>query len=272
MPESVEDNLKRWLLTSGFPLEMRVAATWEAAGFGVSQGVYFVDPETSTARETDVIASKEHFTADASLAFVFVVECKGGPEGAWVLFPRSGGPLPPKTRVVRLGTVRSNRPYLSRVARRIDVLALAAFNTDRRPAYGLVHALREKKPDLAYEALMSVAKASVAMLKEITTEADDDMFHIVWPVIVTETPLFEARLSASHDIDLERVTRGQVAWRHPIATPDLFIVDVVHMSALTTYVAEVNTAVELLLHNTEQELADTVAKRRANKAASPPTA
>ena len=272
MPGSLEDNLKAWLTESGFPLEMRVAATWEAAGFGISQGVYFVDPETSTARETDVLAAKENFVGAGALTFIVVVECKGGPDGAWILFPRSGGPIPARTRVVRLGTIRANRPYLSRIARRADVQAHPAFASSRQPAYGLVHALRDKKPDLAYAALMSVAKASVAILKEITSEADDDMFQVVWPVIVTETPLYEAHLTPAHEIELERVSRGQVVWRHPVVSADLFVIDVVHMADLNAYVSEVGSAADLLLYNTEQELAETVEKRRANKAANPATA
>jgi len=37
---------------------------------------------------------------------------------------------------------------------------------------------------------------------------EEETFDIIWPVIITEAPLFEARLSAEGDIVTEPVTRG----------------------------------------------------------------
>jgi hypothetical protein len=35
---------EEWLLSEGYPLEMRVAAQWRNGGFGVTQAHYYSDP------------------------------------------------------------------------------------------------------------------------------------------------------------------------------------------------------------------------------------
>ena len=266
MTDDLRDKVASWLTQSGFPLEMRLAAEWERAEFDVSQSVYYVDPETATARETDIVASKENVASDAYLRFFCVVECKSGREAPWVLFPRRGLPLNPPSRILALAAPRLTRAYLVRISRRLDITSLAAFTSTHPPAYGMVQAIREK-PDHAYTALMSVSKASAALLEEVSRNPPgDDSLEIVWPIVVTEAPLFEAQLSASGQLKIERVERGTVMWRHPTAGRGISAIEVVHAEAAAAFIGEVKTAVDLILWNTDAESSSTIAKRRENAA------
>jgi hypothetical protein len=248
-----------WLKKSGFPLEMRIAAEWEKADFAVSQGVYYIDPESDKARETDIIASKENVSSDAWLRFFCIVECKSSHDPR-VMFPRRGLPLEPAARIRHLAVSRLSSPYLSRIARRSDIAALPIFAETRRPAYGMVRTNSEKQDD-AYAAVMTVSKATSVVLGQVSSESEDS-FELLWPLIVTEAPLFEAQLSATGDINVEQIERGTLVWRHPIARQGVAAIDVVRADAAATFIQQVKDAVELILWNTAAEASQALARRK----------
>lgn len=269
-----QDRVVAWLKRSGFPFEMRVAAAWERVGFAIAQSVYYLDPESSSAREADILAYKDHIAADAWLRVTFVVECKARQDAGWVLFPRLGGPIDASTRLRMLTAPVSASPYLSRIARRGDVKALAALQS-RIPAYAMAQARPAKDKseagasdddgkDHAYAATMAVSKAASHLLAGLS-DSDDDSFELLWPVIMTESPLYEARLSGD-DIEVKPVEEATLIWRHPTARGVLAI-DVVNAGAMDAYIARVNQAVELLLFNTSEELGAAAQKRAARRAA-----
>jgi len=119
--------------------------------------------------------------------------------------------------------------------------------------------------DHAYAAIMAVSKAASHMLAEVSKDSDDEAFELLWPVIMTESPLYIARLS-NDDVELESVDEATLAWRHPTARGVLAI-DVVNSAAMDAYIAKANQAVELLLFNTSQELAKAAEKRAVRRAA-----
>jgi hypothetical protein len=272
MSDQDEDRVAKWLRKSGFPLEMRLAAEWEKAGFDVSQSVYYVDPETATARETDIVASKDNLTKDAWLRFFCVVECKSGRE-PWVLFSRRGASPNPRSRIQSLAVSPLTAPYLSRISSRSDIAALPIFTSTMRPAYGMVQASSDTR-DHAYAALMSVSKAAAVLLEQLGQNSEgEESFELVWPLIVTEAPLFEAQLSADGEVAIQSVKRGTLMWRHPTAGRGIRAIDVVHSDAAADFIGEIKTAVDLILWNTEGEASKAITKRREHAAKlRPPTA
>jgi hypothetical protein len=279
MTQDPRDRVIAWLTRSGFPFEMRIAAAWEDAGFDVAQSVYYVDPESQDAREADIVASRENVMGQGWLRFTIVVECKDRQDAGWVLFPKRGTPIDASTRILMLTAPSSTSPYLSRVARRGDVRALAAF-APRRPAYAMAQArpVRDKKTakgpeadhddgkDHAYAAVMSVAKAASSLLTKMSQSEDDEEFEILWPVIVTESPLYAAQLSPGGSVEVESISECTLSWRHPTAR-GVRAIDVVHASAVDTYIGNVKAAVDLLLFNTTAELSQALAKRIARRRA-----
>src|SRR6476469_3471123 len=75
-PKSVISAVRTWLDKQGFPLEMRTASAFRAAGFDVRQSSYYVDAETGKAREIDVIAYDPDPLMLGLTRIVFVLECK----------------------------------------------------------------------------------------------------------------------------------------------------------------------------------------------------
>ena len=84
---SMFGKVNEWLEKGGYPLEMRAAAAFREVGFPVRQSTYYVDAETSKAREIDVQAE---IKSDIGLVNInFFVECKSG-KNPWVLFCSQG--------------------------------------------------------------------------------------------------------------------------------------------------------------------------------------
>src|SRR4051794_17961952 len=80
IPRSALDTARKWMLGSGFPLEMQTARAFRDRGFRVEQARYHRDPETQKLREVDVIATG----ANDGVALTFVLECKDS-SAPWIL-------------------------------------------------------------------------------------------------------------------------------------------------------------------------------------------
>ena len=70
----MEDKIRKWLETQGYPLEMRVAREFKSHGFRVLQSEYYTDPESGASRETDVIAHVQEELDGVLTRVAFVIE------------------------------------------------------------------------------------------------------------------------------------------------------------------------------------------------------
>jgi hypothetical protein len=55
--ESVNEEIRKWMLAGGRPHEMQVAAQFSRFAHTVEQSSFYTDPDSLQAREIDVIAS-----------------------------------------------------------------------------------------------------------------------------------------------------------------------------------------------------------------------
>jgi Holliday junction resolvase-like predicted endonuclease len=88
----MEQQIRNWLQSQGYPLEMRAAAAYRDAGFRVVQSNYYQDPESSDWREIDVVADRTWIAAETNsvpIRIMFVAECKASREKPWILLRRS---------------------------------------------------------------------------------------------------------------------------------------------------------------------------------------
>ena len=63
MTKTISDNIKDWLLTKGFPFEMKCARTLLKNGFSIQPSIHYFDKEIQAHREIDICAYK-HFMID----------------------------------------------------------------------------------------------------------------------------------------------------------------------------------------------------------------
>ena len=218
---SIESRLAEWLSTQGYPLEMRVAATFRNAGFTAFLSETYEDPETGTFREIDIVASEDADVAEATVRVTFVVECKSSREHPWILFfPTEDNRLHPSAQMLYTPASKLGRQLLIRARHRVS--AAPPFADARRIAYGMTQAFTSAK-DVTYTAAQGVAKAVWSRIKSSNEEAAEYPFLDVFvPVIVIEGRLFHCYTSIPN---LKRCwkkqTRGKCFGVHAFAEKEI---------------------------------------------------
>lgn len=243
---SSEEAVKKWLVESGYPLEMEVANAFQRAGFSVSQSDFYVDPDTEEPREIDVTAEVRHIVAESDhwSYFVLNVECKKSSGKPWVLFlggnELRGGALFRYTVGNGIGQVLWQSAGKDLARRRLPL-----FHA-QRAAYGMAQALRNKEGnDESFRALMQVAKATRARVKDadallrrmMEAEAGSVDLLIVFSVIVVDGELYVAELEATtREPKLMKVDEQVLLWRNPAGGVPATVVHVVSRPALWPFV------------------------------------
>jgi len=80
--------VKKFLVQTGFPFEMKMAKIFKDQGYDVEVGKFFMDLEGSKEREIDIIASKEV----GKIWINFIVECKQSFRDEWIFFSPEDDP------------------------------------------------------------------------------------------------------------------------------------------------------------------------------------
>ena len=154
--------VRTWLESQGYPFEMKVAQQLRSAGARIIQSEYYQDPEQpEVSREIDLVASwsrsEERNIGRVSLA----VECKLSASKPWIVFSsrrRLAGPA----QVVQRAATPFGASFLNKVKEFRETQSLPLIQLPGRVGYGIREALSDKT-DVAYQAIMSAAKAASAL-------------------------------------------------------------------------------------------------------------
>lgn len=229
------DATKEWLRREGFPLEMKVAKSFQESGFGVRQGWHFRDPDEDKSREIDVLASLESNTAHPYLIQA-IVECKYI-QYPFLVFSYPGGirgePDPDLQQGNSVG-----RMLLRKVASQNRIGDLPIYATSHPISYDVRQIpvrirKREKKPgkrgfkDEAFDALNKVAKATSsnisyyekrhpAVRKQMDQVTSYTLAYLAFPLIVVDGPILGCYLDASGSLEVFSVESALVNWSNPL--------------------------------------------------------
>ena len=250
--KSASDAVKKWLIDSGYPLEMYVAAAFRKDGkFVVSQGETYVDPDTQDVREIDVVAVKYEMAGRHGIEFNVRIECKRSSGKPWVAFLAHAQDVSLHEYTACDFGTRSILRFATEELKRRN---LPLFQT-KGHAYGMTQTLRAKDGnDESYRASMQIIKATERHLAHANAQfirdgfdpAKTDLVTVV-PAIVVDTDLYTAQLSDFvSDIVLTPVNRlviltnqGRTTGTMPIYVIsklglDRFVADVIQASAVWT--------------------------------------
>lgn len=240
--ESTTDLLKRtleWVETQGFPLEMKVAKTFRAAGFEVRQSGLYKDDLTSKYREIDLLVS--YPDAMGVIQISLTIECKASRK-PWLLF---------NTETASAGmSIYWMYSLMTQAAREALADAAPLASDDRAKSIeaqferliwlkknDVSYAFRQAftDTDTAYTALSSSMKAASHHMR---AERKYPPIRFVFPLIVVDSPLFACKLGDSLAPELEEVASGEVLFTHPERYEDVTCVRVVTLQHLTTFVMQ----------------------------------
>ena len=178
--DDLQEELKKWFNSTGFPLEIECARAFLRAGFAVENSAVYPDPETRKGREIDVLAYRRDATG--CFSSMFAVECKAS-DKPWVV-------LTNKNRHTKFGGLWI--ATLSRMAREAMgphvIQYLQAYEEILGPSVG-GYALKQAfsgKSDQAYTASIGALKAATSVLLDQDTD-----ISFGFPTIVVSTPIYE---------------------------------------------------------------------------------
>jgi len=252
--------VRSWLGQQGYPLEMRVATTFQSAGFAVLQSTYYVD-ESGKAREIDVTANIGETwryygqKTDGLVHFELftVCECKSGPKAQrpWVVFSGDWWPNERDDETITFypGTDLGRR-VLAIV--RGDAEDVELFAMPDRCGYSAACAFSEH--DTAFAAISSLAAAAHSKSK-VKPDEFTSVCRIVIPLLVVSTPLFECWLDDSGEMRLEERDSIVLKWNNPVVLHgSATVMHVVHERALPDFAAKIRAAFEHILAKYERRI------------------
>ncbi|GHF71953.1 hypothetical protein FHX82_000768 [Amycolatopsis bartoniae] len=196
--------MTNWLSQTGYPLEMRVAQRLQDAKLAQNwerePNLTYVDVLTNEERETDYYLDWWEENDKYCLVFRIVIECKST-KNPWIVFRRAAKREQPATS---LFDFRQNLTlhWVQEYGQLTPVMTALNDHLEGRvhqwpaPGYAIVEAFKgANSKDAAYNAARQTLSAAVGA----TVNTWDSSFQklgcsIVAPIVITTSPLFEARL------------------------------------------------------------------------------
>ena len=220
----MDSKILEWLNKSGFPFEMRLARSLAKRDFKVTQSAYYLDFETKTPREIDLLSrlyghyETLHEEGVSELETFCTIECKSSPS-PWIVFKEASQSL---WRIERAVTNETGRRLFYLAEKRIKETVLG--HAAEKAGHNLKQAFC--KDDHAFAALMAATKAAEGKIRELIAFAErverdfpDDSpirsFFVVLPVIAITAPLFECILSETGAVELNKVESSAMAFQYP---------------------------------------------------------
>lgn len=257
--KKIEEKIKEWLETQGYPLEMLVSRHFQERGFRVIQSEYYIDPESGDSREIDVLVYDQIEIGEVLLRLSLIIECKTAKDKPWILFASNRISLSDRARVAQRAASDFGRRLLVELCQREDIQDTAIFKISGLPAYGITQAFTTGH-DICHAAVTSVAKATLAEALESDQSSGKKIWQILFPVLVIDGRLFCVHLSDVSEVQVSEVDSGLLLWRNPIVEMPHTIIHVLTLQGLEQFLIDVSESFSKIFRICETELKDVIEK------------
>jgi hypothetical protein len=225
--QNLKKSLLGWLETSGFALEMRAAAAFRRAGFQVRQACHYYDRAEGTDRELDVFATYGQLYSEG--AIYFTVECKSSSK-PWVILVSEDTLAGIETSHVWGVPTHETTAACQAVESRLSQLPWSP--TSSECGYALRKAHVNQRDDGFAASVVACKAAQYFVLGLQADQRTLPRFSIGVPIIVVDSPLFEARLGSTHEIELISVATSIFLFESHDVWDSWSCIRVVHIDAL----------------------------------------
>lgn len=235
--QSLNEKVKQWFESEGYPLEFRVARVFEEHGFNPHQGYYVINEAEGQPREIDVLADMDlELEGSGFFRVSHVIECKWSRDKPWVIFTDRRSRMAESACIAQTIGSSLGEAVTFCVAGETALHQLAMFKCPERGGFSGRRAFEKQDKDTYdqfYRTVQGVVSAAAARAKAFNSPKDRDNKVprdgvIVFPIVVVDANLFEAYYDAQSDevrvseVDQLRVLwRGSTANRRPITTLDV---------------------------------------------------
>ncbi|MEV8376741.1 hypothetical protein AB0P21_28625 [Kribbella sp. NPDC056861] len=250
--------------TQGYPLEMQIARIAQEVGLMAHQGFHYYDSEQQVHREIDVMVTtgraQSRTGRSLQLRVVFEAKSSTGRSKPWVILADKSSTMANPARVVQRYVNDQAKDWWRRsVGRSQAVHGLSLFDVDDVRGYSLIRptlAAGGSRDDQAFSAMMQVSKAAHGVCEWLTETGSkskrprdsSELFAIVLPVVVVDSPLYQCWLDGDGQIQLEEVGVGTVKWGNRVSlrrSPNT-IIKVMRLDAVRKYLQDLEIAADVL--------------------------
>jgi hypothetical protein len=257
--KDIVTEIRNWLDDQGYPLEMRVARTFQEHDFRVVQSDYYTDPESEESREIDVVAWFDKVINGVVTRIVLVIECKVSKDKPWLLFSSGKQVLSDRGRLKIPAVSKVAKKLLLELRARDDIVALPLFKTPPT-VYGLTQAFQKGK-DVCYQAAMTATKAAIAKNIEVDREQRSKLYsvpicQITFPVVVVDGRLFQIQLSDKSAIEISEIDWGVLVWRKAPLDKPFVGIHVLSLNSLERFCQETAASISFLFDVFEETITD----------------
>lgn len=205
--------VKKWVGTTGYPLEFHVATVMAKAGFKVTQSHYTDSIDDSNKqREVDVIASMEL----GAIRVNIVAECKYAKKKPWIIFSSLANKLSYEQYVLAMLATDEGTSRISFLANNSDVHSLQMVRGSERSGYlvRVAHSTVDPEThgaeDIAYRAMQSVTDNSLSLTAKDNRHAS----RVFFPTVIIDGNLYECFYDETRQsVEVVQVSEMQVHWR-----------------------------------------------------------
>ena len=247
----IVSNIKNEIEKTGFPLELRALRLFRGRECGVSSNIYYTDKDTGKGREMDLrITESYSYEADKRTYFVthrYIAECKKS-TAPWVVFTAPalyGG----ETSVIphKGGLTFNWEDEIEEVVKEYHPFT----NQERHGRSSFVPF--NKDPSVPFDALVTVAKASIASRENQDRTVNAYKFY--YPFVILDGRLFEAFLDDEGSIcvqETEMIT-AMLHYQSDNYDTHRFLIPIVTEPALTNFHDEMKQVLDVVGRKFESE-------------------
>jgi len=241
MALELKHKVLNWINKEGYPLEMKASQLLRKIGFEVGQSIFYMDSDTHDSREIDIVAYKYFKIKDSWVTFAFVIECKSSLDKPWVAFTSKEERLYPNDFIIHRNANNKGKQILEKISTNDKAKELSLFKLKERTAYSTVRAFSEGV-DMTYKAMKSATKATYALVEKGNNSAD--VFRFFFPIILTESKLFECYLDEATEQNIEEINNIQLVLSNSFDSQRANFIDLITLDGfedlMTKYMKDIN--------------------------------
>lgn len=239
-----KSEVKKWLMSQGYPFEMRVSRELQKAGWTTDQGDFYRDEEGNIEKEIDVIADYTPISEDDySFTVKLVVECKYNKDKPTIIM---GGTSLKKSFNKISYLFHKDSYWLFGFNSLFDYNHENILDGMGPTGYAAISAFKkqngsEDERDPTYSALNQVCRASNYYAKRKDWRKQ---YSVIVPIICVNGPIYHAK-SNSAKLSLTQISCGGIVWSKMISGTKSHLI---HFHTIKS-ISEFSAKIKLLIDN-----------------------
>lgn len=244
MADSLENKILKWMEKEGYPLELKASKILRDMDFEVGQSIFYLDNETNTAREIDIVAYKYYKINNGWVTFAFVIECKSSKDKPWIAFTAKEERLYDTDFIIHRNANSKGKTFLNNKVNDKKLAELDLFKIGARTAFNLTRAFTDGI-DVTYKATISTMKATSALVEK--ANKSHNVYRFFFPIILIDSKLFDCNLDEENQLNLDEITNVDLVISNSFDSQRANFIDLITIDSFEEKMKKYLTNIEFIM-------------------------